>query len=92
MASIFQARGIDSINSYVEDNWSDVLRQTQKPFSKKAFFWKWKGCKVKIGDETEYVTYAVGYVDIDDLLEYNIYSIVQGGSKDAYHNETDKCR
>lgn len=35
-----------------------------------------KGCKVKIGDETEYVTYAVGYVDIDDLLEYNIYSIV----------------
>ena len=51
-----------------------------------------KGCKVKIGDETEYVTYAVGYVDIDDLLEYNIYSIVQGGSKDAYHNETDKCR
>ena len=47
-----------------------------------------KGCQVKIGNETEYVTYAVGYVDIDDLLEYNIYSIVQGGSKeDVYKRQ-----
>ena len=60
-------------------------------FPGRLFSEREKVCQVKIGNETEYVTYAVGYVAIADLLEYNIYSIVQGGSKDAYHNETDKC-
>ena len=41
-------------------------------FPRRLFSESEKGCQVKIGNETEYVTYAVGYVDIDDLLEYNL--------------------
>ena len=47
-----------------------------------------KPSKIEIGDEAEGIAKGVGYIDIDELLQQKIDSIVQGGCKNAYQDKT----
>ena len=62
-------------------------------FSPRRFFTERKvGGKIEIGDEAEGIAKGVGYIDIDELLQQKIDSIVQGGCKNAYQDKTYKFR
>ena len=55
----------------------DIVDQMGSPEAK-SFLPGWilsegkKGCQIKISNKAEYVAYAVGYIYIDESLEYKI--------------------
>ena len=60
-------------------------------FSPWRFFTERKvGGKIEIGDEAEGIAKGVGYIDIDELLQQKIESILQGGCKHANKDQTKK--